>query len=350
MQLKRVCLLDRAISLIDSYLTNRKQYTKISDFLSESGTSQYGIPQGTVIGPILFIIYVNDMFELPLRGKIISYADDTVLIEDGNSWEVVTCRAIEDINTLKEWFSVNLLSLNISKTACLPFSINSTGIPTTLKVVIQGGTCESDNGNNECIEVKVVDSIKYLGLTLDQHMKWKNHLESLNKRLRKLIYVFLELRNFLNIHKLKNVYFALAQSLLQYGIVAWGGAYPTTLKSLSITQRSILKIMMGKPRDYPTKQLFNDIKVLTVEQLYKRDALLQTYKEKSRLISQQGSKILRAINYLPTPLCKRDLAQRHYTYQGVKFFNHLPPQIREITCRDQFKRELKRLIVKGGVW
>jgi hypothetical protein len=172
----------------------------------------------------------------------------------------------------------------------------------------------------------------------------------MTERLRKLYYVFFELRNFLSPPKLKMTYYALAQSILTYGIIAWGAAYKVTLSPLEVTQRTLLKIILRKPKDHSTVLLFAEAKVLSVHQLFQKIALLQTFKEKeSNGYNEDSSRLLRNLNLIPIPLCNRDVMQHHYFYLGIIFFNNLPNEIQVLTDSIKFKSRIVEVIIAENV-
>lgn len=103
--------------LFSDYLTNRTQYVKIENFLSDPKTVLCGLPQGTVLAPIMFIIYLNDLLTLDIKGSIVSFADDTAIYFKGNSWDEVRQTVEVDLKVIKDWFDENLLTINIDKTS-----------------------------------------------------------------------------------------------------------------------------------------------------------------------------------------------------------------------------------------
>lgn len=111
------------LSLMVNYLKNRKQAVKINGTLSEDKTVSIGVPQGTILGPLLFIIYINDLLSLLPGKSITSYADDTVVVTTGVTWESARIKMNEYLNVVFQWLSVNQLSLNISKTVYITFGI-----------------------------------------------------------------------------------------------------------------------------------------------------------------------------------------------------------------------------------
>ncbi len=190
------------------------------------------VPQGTVLGPILFLMYINQLCDLGTNGKVISFADDTVLLFDDSSWESCFGLASSGITTVKNWLDNRKLSLNTIKTKYMTFSLNKAGQPNNGRVFIHKDNCIGVNCNDECTGLESVGQVKYLGVMVDYQLKWDVHLTQLVARCRKLIYMFAILRTFLQPSILKTVYHALAQSIFQYGIICFGSTYNNIINPL----------------------------------------------------------------------------------------------------------------------
>lgn len=311
---------------------------------SDNKTSKYGIPQGTVLGPMLFLIYANDLFDLGTQSVIISFADDTVMLSRGRSWDEVVETANRDLKIMKTWFDYNLLTLNAQKTVIVPFSIKDKKNIQDLSFKIHHQEClqTKDCSNEKCTPLKTDKIVKYLGILIDSQMKWKDHINKTIERLQKIYYIFYRLRNFLKNDVMKTVYYALGQSIMQYGIVGWGGAYSSNLEPLYIVQRKIIKIILHKPSDYPTDLLHEEFCVPRITALYKKYAIKQTYKDYN-VLSQDDVQPNTNIRENPRlgkciklPKKNTSFGQNHYTYWGVKWFNDLPRSIRSSNEEQKF--------------
>lgn len=265
-----------ALSLLCSYLDDRLQGVQIGNDISSYQNIEYGVPQGTVLGPILFIIYLNHLLTQKVSGILISFADDTVLCVEGDSWKEVESRIVESLQKIVNWLDVNLLTINLDKTQYLPFSNNSGGSPLNNVIHI---TLPFRHLNSW--PISSAKYVNYLGVIIDSHIKWNYHIERVTKKIRSLLYLFKQIKNILDLNSLRMVYFALIQSHLIYGIVGWGGAYENTLKPLEITQKRIVKIMYGLNVRFSTEHLFKYSSILSVRNMYYRAALLQLIKSKS---------------------------------------------------------------------
>ncbi|KAG7309154.1 hypothetical protein JYU34_005076 [Plutella xylostella] len=210
--------------LFTDYLSNRQQRIKIGSFVSDPLPMVFGVPQGSILGPTLFLIYINGLCSLKLRNcKIVTFADDTALLFQGESWDQTHEFAQSGFDAVSNWLRGNSLSLNSDKTKYICFSISSIDRPINA-LMSHSSLCLSNGipNNCSCIDLQCVSSIKYLGIIIDNRLTFKEHIDLLSRRIRKLIAIFKNLRYVAEGKLLKTIYFALCQSLLQYGIGSWG--------------------------------------------------------------------------------------------------------------------------------
>ena len=140
-------------------MTDRTQTVKIFNLNSDSCNIKVGVPQGSILGPLLFIIYINDLLSLLPDGCIVSYADDTVILSSGKTWEIALNNMRMYLKKVCDWLKLNKLSINLTKTVYITFGIYITSIPQNVSINI-------DN-----IELNNVESTKYLGVYFDRHMR-----------------------------------------------------------------------------------------------------------------------------------------------------------------------------------
>ncbi|RVE42775.1 hypothetical protein evm_012599 [Chilo suppressalis] len=217
------------LQLFREYLSNRTRCVGIGGNVSGFLEIEYGVPQGSVLSPILFLIYINDLLGLHLsQGKLICYADDTALLFSANTWNKVFDVAQRGFNDVCDRLRQNTLTLNPEKTQYITFTMRSSGLPFdefNLKI----HSC--DNPHTQpctCVTLRKAVSVRYLGLLIDYSLSFREHIMLLTNRVRKLIYVFKSLRHVADFDLLRKVYLSLCQSVLTYGITAWGGAAKTT--------------------------------------------------------------------------------------------------------------------------
>lgn len=306
--------------LFKSYLTNRTQTVVIDNIKSTEEDLNFGVPQGSVLGPTLFLIYLNDLCNLNLPYcKVTCYADDTSLLIHGRNWEETRARAEAVLTIVMNWLASNLLTLNLSKTLFVTFAPTAASYPPS-SFSITAHTCLNNVGTHcDCISLQRSTSTKYLGVMINSTMNWKPHIKYTATKLRKLIFIFKSLRNIVDFKYLKNVYFALAQSLLTYCISSWGGCAKSHMIRLERAQRAVLKVIAGKPRRYPTADLFTLCQVLSVRQLFILQTVIKKHTE-LEYVEPSNSKRRRDL-VCPTLTCRTAIAGTHYHYISPKLYN-----------------------------
>lgn len=266
------------LDLFRSYLTNRKQCVKIDADLSDEDTISYGVPQGSVLGPTLFLVYVNDLCKMNLPNcNIYAYADDTAIVVHGPTWGMVKESAEAAMSSIMIWLNSNLLTLNINKTTFIPFGLRRGSSPGS-DFTLGAHSCHDPSLLCSCPTISRSSSVKYLGVHIDCGLRWDKQIEVLTSRTMRLIHIIKSLRDAADLATLKMIYFSLCQAILGYCITVWGGAAKTLLLRVERAQRAILKVMTKKPFRYPTTELYSNCKVLTVRQLFVLKSILRTHK------------------------------------------------------------------------
>lgn len=249
---------------------------KIDNIISKKEPLCYGVPQGSILGPTLFQIYINDLCKMNLLNcDIFTYADDTALIAHGKNWNEAKIHAEDALQSVMIWLSQNLLTLNIEKTKCIRFSLPNTALPDPETAQLKAHICNRSLFDCNCVALTMVDTINYLGVIIDMRLNWRAHIESLITRTRRLIYVFKNVRYAADLDTL--VYLALCQSILMYCIPAWGGTHQTDMLKLERAQRAVLKVLSFRPRYYSTEKLYKECEVLSVRKLYVLRSILRRH-------------------------------------------------------------------------
>ena len=213
------------------------QSTQIGSIVSSKERIVCGVPQGSVLGPLLFLIYVNDMHRSSKEFDFYLFADDTNLLyaeKDLNKLEVVVN---EELLKLCEWLNSNKLSLNVSKSNFVIFH------PYQRKVYREVNLKILDNNSEQLVSLERKTYVKYLGVLIDGNLSWKYHINYISTKISKGIGIIARLRHLVPRATLLNIYRSLIEPYISYGFVAWGQAANAHLNKLVILQKRVLRLM-----------------------------------------------------------------------------------------------------------
>ena len=236
-----------------SYLTGRKQSTIIGDIHSSFQEILYGVPQGSVLGPLLFILYINDLHRVVKHCSVFHYADDTNLLLIDKSLKKIISRVNHDLSLITDWLKANKISLNTSKTKVLIYKPKNTNINKQLNFRISGQ------------KIEVTDKIKYLGLHLQDSLEWDNHLKVIIKKLQRAIGLLSKIRHYVPKWLLRTIYFSLFNSHLIYGCEIWGQREARLFRNIQELQDKAIRIINFKPDEYDVNRLYYENKILKIK-------------------------------------------------------------------------------------
>ena len=198
-----------ALQLLISYLSNRKQFVQYGDTLSQKTDILMGVPQGSILGPLLFIIYINDMAHSSELFKFINFADDTTLITNLNNEDTRNESLNHELTNFHNWLKANKLSLNINKTKAMVFHMPQKRIQLpSLKIAGE--------------DIAFVDNFNFLGIIINKHLNWTSHVDMLTAKLSKTIGILNTLKHILPINIMRTIYNSLILCHLNYGVLLWG--------------------------------------------------------------------------------------------------------------------------------
>lgn len=333
---------DTAFQILQSYLQNRFQIVKINECQSQLAKLTFGVPQGSILGPLLFLIYINDLGKINLLGDVTLYADDTCLFYYGSNAQEIFTQAQTDLNSLNGWFNQNLLTINTSKTSYMLFAAKNKKIGTHEPLII----------NNTILRKSSEE--KYLGIIMDSQLTWKSHITKIKKKLSSLLYCVRNLSNCIPPDTRLLIYNALVKPHIEYLIEIWGCAATTNLLPLQRAQNKLIKILFKLDYLTPTKDLYTKTKLLNIHQTYVYNTCLLIRKILNKTIHTQiqfktsvPSKYIRRCkntNLLKLSTPRTSYGRRNIKYQGAKLYNDLPENITKTTSIIKFKKLLKEHI------
>ena len=250
---------DRNYAWIKSYLSNRLQYIQIDEnSRTEFCVVKCGVPQGSILGPLLFLLYVNDLKNASSVLDPIMFADDTNLFYTHSNIQKLFSTMNEELASINQWFTSNKLSLNAKKTKYSFFHKPSKNddIPLMLpKLSI----------SNHVIERQ--EFIKFLGVLLDKNLNWKEHIKYTENKIAKNLGPLYKARPFLERNALLALYYENIQTYINYANIAWDSTCRTDLKKINSQQKHAIRIIFSKSKFAHTREIFKEQKILNIYQL-----------------------------------------------------------------------------------
>ena len=316
---------DGAVSLMQSYLSGRFQKVVLDGQESSFLPVSHGVPQGSILGPILFIIYINDLtnnITSPLTQSYL-FADDLSICFNADSKEALDVIISSTSQIVKDWCSANLLCLNIDKVQELVLSFDH--------------------------NVQKNNSVSFLGFTIDQNLKWADHIRKLESKLCRGIYLLRRLRLCVSLRVLKIVYFAQIHSHLSYGAILWG--HQSSCARLFILQKLCIRLICGLPSRAHCRLSFIELGIMTVPALFIYQCLLYI-KENFNLYEALGSShnySTRNRDSLGLFRCNYRGTQKSFYYVSLKFYNALPLYIKLLPFL-KFKKTINKLLTNNCIY
>ena len=210
------------------YLTHRFQQVKCNGFYSTFQLIKFGVPQGSILGPLLFILYINDLPNSSSLLEFVLFADDSNVFLSHSSYDDLIRLLNEELLNISRWFKVNMLSLNLNKTNYILFSSNRKACPNSLGTVII-----------DAKEIPQVSSVKFLGVYVDQHLTWKTHIEQISRKIAINIGIIKRISYILSPHILLTLYYTMIYPYLSYCNMVWASNYKSRLHGLAILQKKL---------------------------------------------------------------------------------------------------------------
>lgn len=328
-----------------SYITSRRQRVKIKsqnhkqDSWCKWEIIKYGVPQGSILGPLLFIIYVNDLpYSINQFARPVLYADDTSILVTAKNLEDLHIKIDHIIHHITEWFAINGLTLNMEKTKIIKFCANYS----------QNNLLQNPPVNNTITEVT---NTKFLGLELDNNMNWKKHVLKILPKLSRACYAVRVMYPFSSLSTLKMIYYAYFHTRIQYGIIFWGNS--TESKKVFLAQKEVIRIMTGSGRRASCKSLFQELGILTIASQYILSLMEFLLQNREMFASNIEIHSINTRNNLKLhkPISNLTICQRGVYNMCIRIFNKLPTHIANLVgSKRTFIFTLRKYLVDKSLY
>lgn len=348
-KLNQYSLSEHTQKWIRSYLSDRKQCVRVNNIQSAFRATSMGVPQGSILGPLLFSIYINDLPTVCSDVDVIMYADDTVIFTFGENELEVADKLSKEMEKVAEWLQMSCLTLNVDKTVSMLFS-NKHKLQQTLEIQVNGQ------------KIKNVNEIKYLGLILDSNLGFKSHIKNLGNKVKFNLMNYKHIRNSLSTEASNTYLNTMIVPHFLYCMSSWSQACKTSLKPLESLYKRAIKIHDKKSRLYHHCKVQSKYNFLSFENLIKYNQISALFKiihniaapplkKFFTLNSERISRITRSTvrGECSVTRCKTAYGQQSFSYKAVSLWNTLPNEIISCTNYCTFTRLTKQWLLSKQI-
>jgi hypothetical protein len=335
-----------ALQWFKDYLSNRKQYVSYNNFSSSLMNVTCGVPQGSILGPLLFILYINDIVNCSSVLYFVLFADDTNIFYSNNS-HIDLMRIINtELVKLLDWFRSNKLSLNAKKTKYLIFgNKNKACLETNFNISI----------DNSCLER--VTHTKFLGVFVDENLNWKYHVSQISIKVSRNIGVLNRIKYLLSQDVLLSLYYTTIHPYLLYCNIVWGGASLTALDKLILLQKRAIRLITYSAYLAHTSPLFKRLRILKLYDIYRFQIYMFMFRFKHNLLPISCTHFitqnlvashynLRREDEFIVVKFRSEIRKKCISVVGPNLWNSLKDSLKKVNSISIFKSRLIDLLVE----
>lgn len=299
-----------------------------------------GVPQGSIIGPKLFILYINDICKVSNVLSCVLFADDTTLYCSGDNLNKLLSDVMRELARVKKWFDQNILSLNITKTKYIIFGT--------------GQIKEAELKIEDVVLERVYD-YKFLGVILDQKLSWKPHIAHVQSKMSKTIAIMYKIKHFLSKPTLFILYCSLLLPYMTYCIEIWGHTYKTYTQPVFILQKRAIRIVNHSHYYEHTNPIFIKYKALKFDDLVNLNTAVFMYKVKRNSVPENVKSMfetkkhnydLRGKDMFKKQKFQLNIKRHSISIAGVNLWNKLPNELKRSNSNHYFKKQYKNVLLQ----
>lgn len=329
-----------------SYMSARKQRTCINGVMSDEREIKYGVPQGSVLGPILFILYINDLKQhLGQHCEIRMFADDTMLYVAEHDMDVMEQRLNSAMSLLDDWLSRNSMFLNPKKTFYMIFKNDQLRMDRDLTLKYRNVTIER------------VREIKYLGVFLDECLRFKKHVTYVEGKVGSKLGLLNRVGNFVGPCTRDLIYKTMIAPHMEYCSTVLLYANKEEIERLQRLQNRAMRIILHCDIYTSTRRMRDVLNYFTIDERIKLNVLTIIYNMKNgnitpemcdrvEYVGQRTGRVTRQSNDIALPFKRTMSSQKSIYYKGFKLFNELPDDVKSATNLNIFKRRLREYFIQ----
>ena len=330
---------DKSLDLFQSYLSNRTQVVEVNGKLSEKGTIKHGVPQGSILGPLLFLLYINDISQSSDILKFFLFADDTTVFYSADPSDKNTEQILNtELEKVSCWLAANKLSLNVKKSNFLHFHYGKSN-KERLQIKI----------NNTPVEEK--ESTKYLGTFIDNKLTWKIQIQHIKTKLARGIGLISRIKFFVDEACLLKMYYSFVQSHVNYNILNWSCTHTSSLDPIDKKMKKAVRVISSSNMYEHATPLFKQYEILPFsEQVTLRKASLMWKLANGYLpdaLTNMFTPNLHNDQKYVLPHPKNDRAKLLFVYTCVKAWNSVPDDIKKSAFFSVFTRKYKNYLLEN---
>ena len=327
-KLKHYGIKYRELQWFQSYLSYRKQFCRVNGACSKTEGINIGVPQGSCLGPLLFLIYINDITQVVQESVLSMYADDTCLCYQSKDLSNLNETINSDLDKLDKWLKGNKLSLNVTKT-------NSMLITTKNKHRILRRDDQGLNLQIGTTEIGVIEQAKYLGVQIDNSLSWNEQIKNISSKVSKALGILKYAKKYLPQKTLETLYTSIVEPHFRYCCSVWGCAGLTLINQLQKLQNRAARIVTGSGYETPSAQLIQSLGWKNIAQLIDNELRIMVYKSLhdrapqylSDLFSRNSQALPCTLRNSKTdmrvPLKTTTTGQKSFSFRGAKSWNSL---------------------------